>query len=220
MNSVPGRVASICAAIVEWQLRLETITWHSWRIGFPFTCLSFPNLWSTVWNVFVFSDYFFCGCTYLHMLVGAWGWCQGSSVGTRMCTCLCGPEVSVRDHLWVHTCAYACGGLRLVLGILSGSPLYSWRWGFLSQARSLLIWLALQAILGGGSVGGSLCLFLKAGTPGGWLYQPGIWYLEIETMGSHLQATVSATEPPSQPSNYLIGLVIHPAWFTSSNTSY
>lgn len=100
---------------------------------------------------------------------------QESSVGTLMCACLCGPEVSVRDHLWVHTCAYACGGLRLVLGIiLSGSPLYSWRWGFLSQARSLLIWLALQAILGGGSVGGSLCLFLKAGTPGGWLHQPGI----------------------------------------------
>lgn len=58
---------------------------------------------------FVFSDYFFCGCTRLHMLVG-------------------GPEVGVWDHLGTHVYTCLWGPEVGVSIILSGSPLYSWRW--------------------------------------------------------------------------------------------
>lgn len=40
------------------------------------------------------------------------------SVGAHACTW--GPEVGVRDHLWLHTCVHACGDLRLVSGIICG----------------------------------------------------------------------------------------------------
>lgn len=87
-----GQVHSYCNRWVT-PMAVEIISYRSWRVNFPFTCLSFPILWPEVWRT-------------------SFRWLLFVFHGGIMC-------VRMNACVWIHTCPCPCRGLRLMLRIIS-----------------------------------------------------------------------------------------------------